>query len=127
MSINFKTNIKTVIRYKGQEYSSADGLPAKVRSAYEAAFANGIAAVPGAKREIVFNGRHFASADEMPAAEKKLYEDAMGLVQDGVLVHESAPVVSRPSSTWITPTQMRLVLLFGAVAALVVILRLFAQ
>src|SRR2546423_8043175 len=124
MNINFKTNIKTVIRYKGQEYSSADGLPAEVRSAYEAAFAKGTASIPGAKQQIVFNGQHFASADEMPPAEKKLYQDAMDLVQDGVLVHESVPVLSRPSSNWITPPQMRLVLLFGAIAALVVILRL---
>jgi hypothetical protein len=88
MNINFKTNVKTVIRYKGQEYSSADALPAEARSAYEAAFAKGIAAIPGAKQQIVFNGQHFASADEMPPAEKKLYEDAMGLVQDGVVVHQ---------------------------------------
>jgi hypothetical protein len=124
MNINFKTNVKTVIRYKGQEYSSADSLPAEVRSAYEAAFAKGIAAIPGAKQQIVLNGQHFASADEMPPAERKLYEDAIGLVQDGALVHQSLPVLS-PSSGWITPTQMRLVLFFGALVVLVVILRLF--
>ena len=124
MSINFKTNVKTVIRYKGQEYSSADALPAEARSAYEAAFAKRIAAIPGAKQQIVFNGQHFASADEMPSAEKKLYEDAMGLVQDGALVHGTVPVLARPSSSWITPMQMRLILAFGAIAALVVILRL---
>jgi hypothetical protein len=125
MNINFKTNVKTVIRYKGQEYASAEALPAEARSAYEAAFAKGIAAIPGAKQQIVFNGQHFASADDMPPAEKKLYEDAMGLVQDGVVVHESVPVPSRSSSGWITPTQMRLVLFVGAIAALVLILRLF--
>jgi hypothetical protein len=124
MNIKFKTNVKTVIRYKGQEYSTADQLPAEVRSAYEVAFAKGIAAIPGAKQQIVFNGQHFASADEMPPAEKKLYEDAMGLVEDGVLAKGGVPVLSRASSAWMTPTQMRLVLFFGAIAALVVILRL---
>jgi len=124
MSINIKTNVRTVIRYKGQEYSSADALPAEVRSAYQAAFAKGIGSIPGAKQEIVFNGQHFASSDEMPPAERKLYEDAMGVVQDGGLVQASIPVSSRPSSNWISPMQMRLVLLFGAIAALVVILRL---
>jgi hypothetical protein len=124
MSINIKTNVRTVICYKGQEYSSADALPAEVRSAYQAAFAQGINSIPGAKQEIVFNGHHFASSDEMPPAEKKLYEDAMSLVQDGGLAQGSVPVSSRPSSNWISPMQMRLVVLFGAIAALVVILRL---
>jgi hypothetical protein len=123
MNIKFKTNVKTVIRYKGQEYSTADQLPVEVRSAYEAACAKGIAAIPGAKQQIVFNGQHFASADEMPPAEKKLYEDAMGLVQDGVLAKGSVPVLSRASSGWMTPTQMRLVLVFGALMALGLVLR----
>jgi hypothetical protein len=123
MNIKFKTNVKTVIRYKGQEYSSADQLPAEVRSAYEVAFAKGVAAIPGAKQQIVFNGQHFASAAEMPPAEKKLYEDAVDLVEDGVLAKGSVPVLSRASSAWMTPTQMRLVLVFGAVMALGLALR----
>jgi hypothetical protein len=123
MDIKFKTNVKTVIRYKGQEYSTADQLPAEVRSAYESAFAKGLAAIPRAKQQIVFNGQRFASADDMPPAEKKLYEDAMGLVQDGVLAKGSVPVLSQPSSGWMTPTQMRLVLVFGALMALGLVLR----
>lgn len=125
MNINFKTNVRTVIRYKGQEYSSADALPAEVRSVYAAAFAKGIATLPGAKQQIVLNGQHFASADEMPPAEKKLYEDAMGLVQDSVGRHDSVPVPSNASSGWLTPNQMRLVLLVGAIIALGLVLRLF--
>src|SRR2546423_1217600 len=124
MNINFKTNVKTVIRYKGQEYSSADQLPAEVRLAYEAAFAKGIAAIAGAKQQIVLNGQHFATANEMRPADKKLYEDAMALVKDGVFVQDNVPVSSNPSSNWLTPTQLRLVLLFGAIAALVVVMRL---
>ena len=124
MDIKFKTNVKTVIRYKGQEYSSAEQLPAEVRSAYEAVFAKGIGTIPGAKQQIVVNGHHFASADEMPAQEKKLYEDAMALVQDRAVVQGSVPLSSNPSSSWLTPNQLRLVLLFGAIAALVVVVRL---
>jgi hypothetical protein len=123
MNINFKTNVRTVIRYKGQEYSSADGLPPEVRLAYEAAFAKGIASMPGAKQQIVFNGQHFASANEMPPAEKKLYEDAMGLVQDSVLAKVNLPIPSNPASGWLTPTQLRLVLVLGAIMALGLFLR----
>lgn len=124
MSINIKTNVRTVIRYKGQEYSSVDALPAEARSAYQAALAKGIASMPGAKQQIVFNGQHFASAEEMPPAEKKLYEDAMGLVEDGARAHASVLVPSRSSSGWMTATPMRLVVLFGAIALIVVALRL---
>jgi hypothetical protein len=122
MTINLKTNVKTVIRYKGQEYSSADQLPAEARSAYESAFAKGVAAAaaPGTKRQIFFNGQHFASPDEMPAAERKLYDDAIAYVRDNATV-STAP---NYSSNWLTPTQLRLVLFVAAIAVLVVLVRL---
>jgi hypothetical protein len=121
MTINLKTNVKTVIRYKGQEYSSADQLPAEARSAYESAFAKGVAAAaaPGTKRQIFFNGQHFASPDEMPAAERKLYDDAIAYVRDNATV--STP---NYSSNWLTPTQLRLVLFVAAIAVAVVLVRL---
>ena len=125
MTINFKTNVKTVIRYKGKEYSSVEQLPAEVRSAYEATFAKGIAAIPGARQQIVVNGEHFASAEEMPPADKKLYEDAMQLVHDRVAVSDVPESRIAPSNIWLTPAQFRLVLLFGAFVVLVVLVRLF--
>jgi hypothetical protein len=122
MTINLKTNVKTVIRYKGQEYSSADQLPAEARSAYESAFAKGVAAAPatGTKQQIFFNGQHFASPDEMPAAERKLYDDAIAYVRDNATV-STAP---DSSSNWLTPTQLRLVLFVAALAVVVALVRL---
>ena len=105
MTINFKTNVRTVIRYKGQEYSSLDQLPAEARAAYEAALAQGTAPKAMKRNEqIIVNGQHFASADELPAAERKLYDDAISLVLDSA-TNSNAPV---SSSSWVTPSQLRL-------------------
>ena len=124
MNISFKTNVKTVIRYKGQEYSSVAELPPEVRSKYEETIAKGLAAIPGAKQQIVVNGEHFASVDEMPVTDKKLYEDAMALVHDRVSL-PNVPAATLPASNgWLTPTQFRLVLLFGAIVGLAVAIRL---
>src|SRR2546423_14930641 len=83
MTINFKTNVRTVIRYKGQEYSSLDQLPPEVRMAYESALAQGTAPKATNRNEqIVVNGQHFASANELSAAERQLYDDAISLVRD---------------------------------------------
>src|SRR3954469_25011455 len=125
MKINFKTNVRTVVRYKGQEYSSADELPAEVRSVYESVFAKGMDATPGAKHQITVNGEHFASADEMPPTDRKLYEDAMTFVQDTARVSQPASPGVPSSNSWLSPAQFRLALVFGAVVALVVAIRLF--
>jgi hypothetical protein len=116
MTINFKTNVRTVIRYNGQEYSSLDQLPAEVRTAYESAMAHGTAPkATDRKEQIVVNGQHFASANELPAAERKLYDDAVSLVRNSATI--SKPVAS---SNWLTPSQLRLALLLTAVAISVV-------
>ena len=122
MTINFKTNVKTVIRYKGQEYSSADQLPPEARAAYESALAGGtnVTAAPGVKQQILVNGQHFGSLEEMPAAERKLYDDAIAFVgESGTL-----PTTATPSPSWLTPAQWRLVFFIAAIALLVVIVRL---
>ena len=118
MTINFKTNVKTVIRYKGQEYSSADQLPAEARVAYESALDKGVAAAaaPGVKQQIVLNGQLFASPDEMPAAVRKLYDDAIACVRDSAVSSEPKPA---PSPNWITPAQLRLAFLLAAIAGVV--------
>ena len=123
MTINFKTNVKTVIRYKGQEYSSADQLPSEAHSAYEAALGNGVtaAATPGVKQQIFLNGQHFASPDEMSAAERKLYGDAISFVRDSTTVSAAD---NRPSP-WLTPAQLRFLLFVAAMVALIVVVRLF--
>ena len=69
-----KVNLKTKIKYKGQEYSSVEELPPEARSAYEKAIAADSATI---STKIVFNEREYASPEQMPAAERQLYEDAM--------------------------------------------------
>ena len=123
MTINFKTNVRTVIRYKGQKYSGLDQLPAEVRTAYESALAQGTA--PNAtnrNEQIVVNGQHFASADELSAAERQLYDDAISLVRDSA-TNSNARV---SSSSWVTSSQLRVVLALTALIVLVVwIARMF--
>ena len=77
--------VKTKIRYKGQEYASPDDLPAEARSAYEMAMSDTSSAASQAmvSKKILLNGREFSNENEMPAAERKLYEDAMQLMRDG--------------------------------------------
>ena len=85
--------VKTKIRYKGQEYASPDDLPAEARSAYEAAMSGTFAAASQAtvSKKILLNGREFSNENEMPAAERKLYDDAMQLMRD-------SPAVTPPPS-----------------------------
>jgi hypothetical protein len=124
MTINFKTNVKTVIRYKGQEFSSADQLPAEARAAYESALGKGVAAAaaPETKQQIVLNGQHFTSPDEMPAAERKLYDAAISCVRENATL-SAAP---KSSSSWLTPVQWLLVLFAAAIIVLVALARLFS-
>ena len=123
MDISFKTNVRTVIRYKGQEYSSAEELPEEVRSVYESVFAKGMGTNPGTKQQVVTNDEHFASAGKMPA-DRKLYENAMNFVQDTARISDLARSSVPSSSGWLTPTQFRLVLVCGLVVAVVVVMRL---
>jgi hypothetical protein len=117
MTVNFKTNVRTVIRYKGQEYSSLDQLPAEARTAYEAALARGVRTKTAAGNErIVVNGQRYASADEMPAAERKLYDDAISLVRNSTTT-SNAPV---SSSSWVTPSQLRLAVALTVIAVFAV-------
>src|SRR5947199_10449436 len=74
-----KVNLKTKIKYNGQEYSSVEELPPEARSAYEKAIAAESATI---STKIVFNEREYASPEQMPPAERQLYEDAMKLAHD---------------------------------------------
>ena len=116
MTINFKTNVRTVIRSKGQEYSSLDQLPAEARAAYEAALAQGTAPKATNRNEqIIVNGQHFDSADELPSAERRLYDDAISLVRDSTTI-SNAPVAS---SSWVTKSQLSFAVLLAAFAVFV--------
>ena len=79
----FKVNIKTRVRFNGQEYDSVDAMPPEARAAYEAALARLPAAGIQTARvttttKIVFNGQEYASPDEMPAEARAKYEQLMG-------------------------------------------------
>jgi len=92
-----------------------DQLPPEARAAYEAALAKGVPVKPAAQ-QIVVNGQQFASADELPASERKLYDDALSLVRDNTTIAK-APA---SSSSWLTPSQLRLAVLLTAFAVFVV-------
>ena len=113
-----KINLKTKIKYNGQEYSSVEELPPEARSAYEKAIAAESAAI---STKIVFNGREYASLEQMPAAERQLYEDAMKLAHDSAGV---VPARNEASAGLLTPGQWRLIILFVTLVLIALIVLL---
>src|SRR5436853_6639609 len=101
-----KINLKTKIKYNGQEYSSVEELPPEGRSAFEKAIAENRGTVSS---KIVFNGQEYASPEQMPTAERQLYEDAMKLTHDSGAV---GPARQNASTLLLTNRQWRLVLSF---------------
>src|SRR5437879_13213460 len=101
-----KVNLKTKIKYNGQEYSSVEELPPEARSAYEKAIAADSATL---STRIVFNEREYASPEQMPTAERQLYEDAMKLEHDNDGI---VPAKNEASTGLLTPRQSRRVLSF---------------
>lgn len=95
-------NVKTKIRYKGQEYSSPKELPPEVRSSYEKALAG------AARGKITINGREFGRENEMPEEMRNFAEDVINLVQNNGEV--TLPVSSRSSEPLVTKGQMKLIL-----------------
>jgi len=116
-----KINLKTKIKYKGQEYSSVEELPPEARSAYEKAMAPGGAS---ANTKIIFNEREYASAEEMPTAERQLYEDALKLAADSRTV---VPAPQNASTGLLTAAQWRLVLLFAVLLLIALIIFLLKR
>jgi hypothetical protein len=116
-----KVNLKTKIKYKGQEYASVEELPPEARSAYEKAIAGDSGTVSS---KIVFNGREYASPEQMPIAERQLYEDTMKLAHDsGGIV----PAKNEASAGLLTPGQWRLVMLFVTVVLIALIVLLLKR
>ena len=89
--MNIKFNVKTRIRFNGQEYASVEAMPPDVRQAFEKAMSRaretqGQAGVHTSTK-VVFNGREFASVLEMPPDVRSQYEQAMNMVDkdhDGI-------------------------------------------
>ena len=116
-----KVNVKTKIKYKGQEYSSVEDLPPEARSAYEKAIAGDSGTI---STKIVFNGREYASPEQMPTAERQLYEDAIKLTHDSGGV---VPARNEASAGLLTPGQWRLVILFVTLLLIVLIVLLLKR
>jgi hypothetical protein len=117
-------NVKTKIRYNGQEYSTPAELPAEARAAYEKAIADKTAVGNGGiTTRLVINGQQFSSPADMPAAERKVYQDAMQLIRD------ETGVSSQPAgdTRWLSKRQVQLIAIVAALligAALVLASRM---
>jgi len=99
-----KINVKTKIKFNGQEYNSVEDMPTEARQTYEralAAFKSDPAAQSRSTTKIVFNGREYGSVADMPADVRQLYEQVMGAVdadRNGIPdVLESAGQAPTPS------------------------------
>src|SRR5438874_1494929 len=114
-----KINVKTKIKYKGEEYSSVEELPPEARSAYDKAMAGGGTSV---STKILFNGQEYASVDQMPAAERQLYEDALRLTRDSGTV---ALEPKKGGTALLTDRQWRFVLLLAALLLIALIIFFF--
>jgi hypothetical protein len=111
-----KINVKTKIKYKGQEYFSVEELPPEVRAAYEKAMATGGASF---NTKIVFNGQEYASLDQMPAAQRQLYEIALKLSQDTEAI---AAARKADRAAVLTNRQWQLVLLFAVLVVIALVI-----
>jgi hypothetical protein len=115
MRRTMNVNIKTKIRYKGQEYSDVSELPAEARAAMDKAIATG--AVRERFAKITLNGQEVAGGDQNV---QKLYDDVMKVIENN---GEVTLPSSRSSDPLIAKTQIVLVAIF--VSALVLGVWLF--
>ena len=86
-----KINVKTRIRYKGQEYSSPNELPPAVRVAYDKAMAKGVAS-----KKIVVNGQEFADQNQTLEDVRRLCEDVMSVIENNGEVTLPSRLPSEP-------------------------------
>jgi hypothetical protein len=98
--MNVKFNVKTKIRFNGQEYASVEAMPAEVRQVYEQALAK---AQVQRSTKVVFNGQAYASLEEMPADLRSQYEQVMVMLDkdhDGIpdMLETGQPVAVAPAS-----------------------------
>ena len=100
--MNIKFNVKTKIRFNGQEYAGVEAMPPAVRQAYEQALTK---AQVHRSTKIVFNGQTYASPDEMPAGLRSQYEQVLAMVDkdhDGIPdMLETGPAPASDGSTLI--------------------------
>ena len=130
--MNIKFNVKTKIRFNGQEYASVEAMPAEVRKVYEQAIAN---AQVHRSTKVVFNGQTYGSLDEMPADIRSQYDQVMALVDkdhdgipdaletgqaDGGTLVEAAPLTSNPAAPAENKGRATTMLLIGVVVLVLI-------
>ena len=124
-SAGLKLNVKTKIRYNGQEYSDPRDLPPNIRAAYEQAMRSdpGSPSSPVVKKKFVINGQEFDGEETMPADVRRLCDDVMSVIENNGEV--TLPESPR-TEPLITKSQLRgLFVLIGTLvgAGVVVFLR----
>jgi hypothetical protein len=77
-----KVNIKTRLRFNGQEYDSVEAMPPEARAAYERALGQAASVKTFTSKtvtsKIVFNGHEYASPDDLPPDLRAKYDQLMG-------------------------------------------------
>jgi len=145
--MNIKFNVKTKIRFNGQEYAGLEAMPPDVRQAYEQALGN--AQVHRSTR-VVFNGQTYGSLDEMPVEVRSQYDQVMAMLDmdhDGIpdiletgqptakapvpdesTLVEAAPLTSKPAAPAENKGHAAIIILIGVlVLVLVVALLIFIK
>ena len=138
--MNIKFNVKTKIRFNGQEYAGVEAMPPEVRQAYDQALTK---AQVHRSTKVVFNGRTYDSLDEMPAEERSQYEQVMAMldkdhdgipdmletgqaatsasVPDGNTLMEAAPLTSKPVQAPENRGRSIALILIGLLALVIVV------
>jgi len=86
MPINI--NVKTKIRFNGQEYDGIESMPPEVRAEFDKIMAgagkSGGTMVIRSSGKVTFNGQEYESVEAMPEAVRALYQQVLGAVdKDG--------------------------------------------
>jgi hypothetical protein len=115
-----RLNFKAKIRVNGEEYASAEEMPAKIREAYARAVGDTSVLRSGARlaaklnARITFNGVEYNSPNEMPAEERRLYQDTLAaLLPEPTVLLANDAAIARKKKLLLT------LLLIGVVAAVV--------
>ncbi len=101
-------NIKTKIRYKGEEYSDPGQLPPEVRAAMDKSIASGVVG-----RKIIVNGQELAGQNENV---RKLCDDVMSVIENN---GEVTLPTAESSGSLITKRQILFILALVGTLALV--------
>jgi hypothetical protein len=105
-----KINLRTTIRYNGQEYASPDKLPADVRAAYLKATVSESLALNHVLDKIIVNGHELVAGRNDSV---KLYDDIMRVIENNGAV--TLPI---SETRGLTKRQMKALLLLSAFAAI---------